>query len=129
MIVALIVLALGATTYGALESGGVVVITTQRADGGGARGTRIWYVTQADRVLLEAGDPRNPWVADLNTAESLRFTGEGLDGEYRFKLHDRSSHEIIRKHMRKKYGWRDWWISLVFDTSNSFLVEVSLYQN
>ena len=37
---------------------------------------------------------------------------------------DSGSHERIRSLLREKYGLRDWWIGLLFDTSSSLAVEL-----
>lgn len=89
------------------------------------RETHIWYVRVGHQILLEAGNPANSWVKDLADQQSIYIRGEGLEGEYSFSLHkDNASHLKIRSHMRAAYGWRDWWVALLFDTSQSAMVEV-----
>ena len=116
-------LSFAAFTYLALEANNVIVVETIDPDTLENRHTHIWYVIDAEHVLLEAGHPDNPWVKDLTKATTLRLLGEGLDGSYRFTLHGASSHAGIRTRMREKYGWRDWWVDLLFDTSRSVMVE------
>ncbi len=116
-------------TYIALESGGVITVYTVEHPSGKTRDTHIWYIKdEYGRLLLEAGSPENPWVQDLEHMESLRLEGEGLDGEYLFAIRGEESHESIRKQMRQKYGWRDWWISLVFDTTESYAIELTEHE-
>ena len=115
---------LAAITIIVLESGQVLVVETKTGSGQEKRETHIWLVQSEGRLLLEAGTPENPWVLDLAIQQALMLKGEGLDGMYRFKLHGPASHENIRRFMEEKYGWRDWWISMIFDTSRSFMIEV-----
>ena len=87
--------------------------------------TRIWIVEEAGQLYLEAGHPDNPWVLDLKGADQLELKGGGLDGRYSFRV-VADDHDRIRALMRAKYGWRDQWLSLIFDTSQSQLVELHL---
>ena len=112
-----------ATTYIALESDGVVVVETYNAGTSILRRTHVWYVPEQGKLLLEAGNPQNSWVQDLENRNVAHIYGEGLDGEYRFTRFDSDSHGVIRKKMRERYGWRDWWVSFLFDTSESFMIE------
>ena len=119
-----ILIGLAAITIIVLESGQVLVVETKTGSGQEKRETHIWLVQSEGRLLLEAGTPENPRVLDLAIQQALMLKGEGLDGMYRFKLHGPASHENIRRLMEEKYGWRDWWISMIFDTSRSFMIEV-----
>jgi len=113
-------------TYVALESGGVVEVETWNSEESNPRMTHIWFVRGTDKILLEAGHPENPWVKDLSSSDTIKIRGNGIDGEYRFKLvDDQSAHSEIRELMHKKYGWRDSWISCIFDVDKSMLVEIS----
>ncbi len=108
----------------ALEAGGVVTVVTE-TPAGANRETRVWFVEHEDRLYLEAGHPDNPWVKDLAGNPTLILKGQALDGEYRYMRHDSArEHTRIRALMREKYGWRDAWISLVFDTSRSSLLHL-----
>lgn len=118
------VLFIAAVTYVALESSDVVVVTTQTADPIEIRETHIWFVENDNGIFLEAGNPDNPWVRELATTPTLILSGSSLDGEYRFQRHPANSHIEIRALMRAKYGWRDRWIALLFDTSRSFMIEL-----
>ena len=113
-----------AITYTALEAGGVIsAITTSHTDGS-ERVTHIWYVTENGNAFLEVGNPNNPWIQDLNAGSSLILKGDGFDGKYDFAVHDSSSHAKIRSLMRDKYGWRDVWVGWLFDTSQSYMIQV-----
>lgn len=120
----LIVLSLLTTTWVALEQDGVLVVETHSIDGD-LRATHIWFVENEGKIYLEGGNPNNPWVKDLESLDVIRIAGEGRDGEYRFTVNESPSHhDLIRNLMRRKYGWRDWWVDLLFDTSESSLIEL-----
>ena len=109
-----------ATTWAALESSGVVVVETQSIDTDSLRQTHVWFVEHDGRLCLEAGHPDNGWVRDLASQQTLRIVGGRLDGDYRFSIDaSAEAHREIRDWMRAKYGWRDVWIGLLFDTSRS----------
>ncbi len=109
----------------ALEISGVVTVHTETAAGAN-RTTHVWFVEEDGTLYLEAGNPQNPWVVDLIDADELRLSGQDLDGRYRFMLHTSAeSHQRIRQMMRDKYGWRDVWIGMLFDTSASRMMELS----
>ena len=115
-------------TYLALESGDVLIAETNSPALDEVRQTHIWFVQRGANVYLEAGHPENPWVQDLEAGSNLILMSEGLDGEYDYVLHREGRHQEIRELMREKYGWRDWWVSLLFDTTQSYLIEVSANQ-
>jgi hypothetical protein len=121
-----IVLASGAAiTYLALELGEVAIVETVNPDGARLRQTHIWYVHQPDGLYLEAGHPDNSWVRDLEQMQTLTLSGEDISGEYVFEQREsEADHQRVRKMMLDKYGWRDWWIGLVFDTSRSWMIEL-----
>ena len=113
---------LAAITYIALESGGVTSVWTNRHDGDGDRETHIWFVQIDNKLFLEAGHPENPWVRDLEPGSTLTLVGGNIDGTYAFQVID--DHRRIRSLMREKYGWRDQWIGLLFDVSQSQMIEL-----
>ncbi len=126
VVTSIAVIAFIATTYLALESAGVVSVETTRSAGGGSRSTHIWYVENDGTILLEAGHPDNPWVQDLVNSASIKLSGNGIDGHYSYAISDEpDAHMRIRNLMHSKYGWRDSWIGLLFDTSQSRLVVLS----
>lgn len=125
LFVLLLFVSLLTTTLVALELSGVVTVQTVNFETGEVRETHIWYIEKSQNsLILEAGTPTNPWVLDLDQMESLTLVGDGRDGEYLFTKLPPDSHTMIRAAMRDKYGWRDWWISLLFDTSQSYAMEV-----
>ncbi len=121
----LILALFAAITYVALESGGVVTVETVDRSTDESRVTRIWFVLADEGLFLEAGTPTNSWVEDLEHASTIKLAGHNLDGEYTFNIQcEPAGHQSIRALMRSKYGWRDLWITILFDTSQSRLVEV-----
>ena len=109
----------------ALEISGVATVHTETA-AGAKRTTHVWFVEEGGTIYLEAGSPQSPWVVDLIDVDELRLSGQELDGRYRFELHTGpESHERIRQMTRDKYGWRDIWIGMIFDTSASRMMELS----
>lgn len=125
------VIATGAvlTTLLALEGGGVVQVRTVNAQTQQPRDTRIWFVGNGAQIVLEAGKPENPWALDVVQRNTLRLSGQGLDGDYRARIHGADSHLKIRQLMREKYGWRDAWVSMLFDTSMSRMVTLEPLAN
>ncbi|MEM1231864.1 MAG: hypothetical protein AAGI15_15080 [Pseudomonadota bacterium] len=120
--VALIVV-LAATTWAALETGGVAIAQTRDPDDGTPRQTHIWFVRDDDRIWLEAGHPSNPWVTDLAAGSALTLQLEGQTMTKPFHMHSANSHAGIRARMRAKYGWRDRWVTALFDVSESVAIE------
>jgi hypothetical protein len=57
--------------------------------------------------------------------QTLTLAGQSVAGEYLFeRSQNAADHERIRRMMRRKYGWRDWWVGVLFDTSQSRLIEL-----
>ena len=116
--------AFGATTWWALESGGVAVIET-RAPDGDARSTHVWYVEPDGELWLEAGTPENGWFLDVQGSPAVAFESNGRVSRFIAQpLDAASAHTRIRTLLREKYGWRDWWVGLVVDTSRSVAVRL-----
>lgn len=124
-VVGIVVLSFVGVTFFALEYGDVAVVETLDKSTGKQRLTHIWHVHTGDQLFLEGGSPTNPWVQDLEYLSTIRLIGNGIDGEYAFVIRDDAdNHAEIRALMRAKYGWRDRWVGIVFDTSKSMLIEV-----
>ena len=120
--VAGLIVAFGATTWWALEWDGVAIIET-RSEGGELRSTHVWYTEPDGELWLEAGTPRNPWFLDIQRDPVLSFRVDGRTTRYTARLdEDPSGHSRIRSLMREKYGLRDRWVALLFDTSGSLAV-------
>lgn len=126
-LVALLAAALlfGAVTGIALEGNEVAVLRTRTPEGRFEE-TRVWVVDADDgAALIEAASPERAWYQSLRThgdvellrgGEPLRYRATpepGPDGRAR-----------IRALLREKYGWADWWVGLIQDTSDSVLVRL-----
>jgi len=117
--------AFGAVTWWALESGGVAVVATRTPEGG-ERETHVWYAHHEGRLWLEAGTPENPWFQDVLRTPRVTLS---IDGDVRLYVAqptlDPAAHEMIRARLREKYGFRDWWVNLLVDTSDSVAVHLA----
>ena len=119
-----VVVALGATTWWALESGGVAVIETQ-IPGGTIRSTHVWYTEPGGELWLEAGTPENAWFQDVLRNPALTLEANGRVSRYTAHRDDSpSAHSRIRSLIREKYGFRDRWVGLIVDTSRSVAVRL-----
>ncbi len=106
-------------TWYALESSGVALVKTLD------RQTHVWFVQTESELLLEAGNPNNPWVKDLAQVTMIQVKLNGNWATYRFQLSaGPASHTKIRTAMRDKYGWRDQWIALLFNVEQSALIRL-----
>jgi hypothetical protein len=111
-------------TWWALEADGVAVIETQLANGS-TRQTHVWYAEPDGQLWLEAGTAENGWYTDVQRAPGVSFTAGEISGRYVARnVPGESAHGRVRALFREKYGIRDWWISLIFDTSNSVAVQL-----
>ncbi len=114
-----------ALTWWALESSGVGEIETQTAEGS-TRWTHVWYIESADHIWIEAGTPENDWYVDILADPIVSFSSDDHNGAYKATpIPGRAAHDRIRAQLRKKYGFRDWWVDLLFDTSRSIAVRLA----
>jgi len=112
------------TTWWALESGGVAVVET-RTEEGSIRSTHVWYAEPNGELWIEAGTPENGWYLDIQREPALSFSAAGRSGQYLAeRVPEANAHARIRSLLREKYGFRDWWISLIFETSDSVAVRL-----
>jgi hypothetical protein len=118
------VAALAAFTWWSLESSGVATIETRRPNGL-MRKTHVWYVEAGGDLWVEAGTPENAWYVDIQREPSVVFEGGGHAGRYEAQpVPGEVTHHRIRSLLREKYGIRDWWIGLIFDTSDGVAVQL-----
>ena len=111
-------------TWWALESGGVAVVGT-RAPDGSTRSTHVWFAEPDGELWLEAGTPTNAWYLDVQRDPQVSFRSEDRSGQFTAQLiAEPGAHETIRALLREKYGVRDGWIGLLFDTSHSVAVRL-----
>ena len=122
---ALLAALLGITVF-ALEASDVATVTTGAEDGN-PRTTRVWTAQSGNQTWLEAGTPDNPWYHDIQRDPQLtldRGDGKAPTAYRALPIPGVEAHDRIRALLREKYGWRDWWIGQVFDTSNSVAVRL-----
>jgi hypothetical protein len=111
-------------TWWALESSGVAVIETRASDGS-LRSTHVWFVEPNGELWLEAGTPENPWYLDILRNPRVSFSSAQQPRQYSARrVEEPGAQDRIRSLLRKKYGVRDRWIDLIFDTSRSVAVRL-----
>jgi hypothetical protein len=113
-------------TWWALEWDGVAILETRTLDGG-VRSTHVWYAEPNGELWVEAGTPENGWYVDVRNGAVVSFSAPGRSGEYVAEtIPGDDAHQRIRSLLREKYGLRDWWIGVLFDTSHSVAVRMVL---
>jgi hypothetical protein len=117
-----------ALTAWALESGGVAILETRRADGG-VRETHVWFVVRDGELWVEAGSPDNGWFVDVQQQPLLAFRSDeesgALSGSYRARIDpDPGAAPRLRGELRDKYGFRDLWVGMLVDSSRSRAVQL-----
>jgi hypothetical protein len=116
--------AAAAGTFLALEGGEVVVLRTERPEGG-VRETRVWIAEQEGVLWLEAATPDRGWYRDLLLRPELELVRAGRARPYRAAPEPGpAGHERIRALLRAKYGLADWWVGLLQDTTGSIAVRL-----
>jgi hypothetical protein len=109
----------------ALEASGVAVVVTNAADGT-KRSTRVWYVESDGELWLEAGTPENAWFVDISRDPQLALQVEGQSRTYvAMQVPQPAVRDRLRSSLREKYGLRDRWIGILFDTSRSVPVRLT----
>jgi len=117
-------LAFGAITWWALESSGVAVLRTRRADGS-PRETRVWYVEHEDGIWVEVATGERGFLVDIRRTPQVVLSVGDHSAPYDAEAVDApSGHDRIRALLGAKYGLRDWWIGLLQDTSTSVAVKL-----
>ncbi len=119
-----VVIAFLLITWLALEAGGVAVVETRAADGS-LRSTHVWFAEPDGELWIEAGTPENRWYLDIQREPSLSFSAAERSGRYfAERVPGADAHARVRSLLREKYGVRDWWISLIFETSDSLAIRL-----
>jgi hypothetical protein len=113
-----------ALTAVALESGGVAVLET-RTPGGTPRTTRVWVAEEDGSLLVEAADAERPWYRDVLLDPVVSLAREGRKDAFRAVPEPGDAgHRRVRERLRARYGWRDAWVGLIQDTSQSIAVRL-----
>jgi hypothetical protein len=112
-------LGLGVVTLWALEGAEVVVLRTRSAPEA-PRETRIWIADAEGASWIEAASAARPFFAEIQADPRVALHRHGrwirCDGSIE---PDPAGHRRIRRLLRAKYGWRDWWIGQLADPSAS----------
>ncbi len=122
----LVILALGfaLTTWIALESGGVGVVTTTQADGE-PRQTHVWPVEINGVVWIEAGSAGNGWYVDVLEQPRLVLERDGQRSSYvAVPVPTKPAHQDLRAAIERAYGWRARWVEIWVDPSESIPVRL-----
>ena len=111
-------------TWAALEASGVAVLETRAADGT-TRRTRVWFAEHDGAIWLEAATPEREWLHDVQRSPHATLQrGSEVESLEALPSTEIGSHETIRDLLRTRYGWRDWWVGLLQDTSQSVAVRL-----
>ena len=113
-----------AITLYALEGHEVVVLRT-RAPDGATRETRTWVADDDGAVWIESATPERPFFQQLLAHPDVDLERGGVVRRYHaVPVPNPDGHERIRALLAQKYGWADWWIGLLTDTSRSVAVRL-----
>ena len=117
-----LLVAFAAITWLALERSGVAVVWT-RGPAGAVRATHVWTVERDGATWLEAGEPENPWFADLRRDPQLSLELDGAKRDAVAEIVPEAS-PAVRAAMRAKYGWRDRWVQLLVNANRATAVRL-----
>ncbi len=118
------ILTVGAITLYALEGNDVIVLHTHSPDGA-MRTTRTWVAADGVALWVEAAQPERPFFRHLLVNPEVEVERNGALRRYRATpIGNPDGHARIRAMLAQKYGWADWWISLLQDTSRSVAVRL-----
>jgi hypothetical protein len=124
LVVLVALLLFGTGTWLALESQEVVVLRTRSADGS-ARETRIWVADSQGLLWIEAATPDRSWYRELVAHPRVELVRSGKTRPFMAEpVEGPEGHERIRELLRDRYGFADWWVGLLQDTSRSVAVRL-----
>jgi hypothetical protein len=114
-----------AVTGVALEGNEVAILRTRTPDGRFEE-TRVWVVDVEDgAALIEAASPERAWYQSLRTHGDVELLRDGAPLRYRATPEPGPEGRArIRALLREKYGWADWWMGLLQDSSDSVPVRL-----
>ena len=117
-------LCFAAITGVALEGREVVVLRTRAADGT-FRETRTWVADEGEISFVEAAHAERPFYRQLQADPEIEMLRGGAVRRYRVvSVPNPQGHAHIRRLLAAKYGWADWWIGWLQDTSQSLEVRL-----
>jgi len=116
--------AFAVTTLYALEGREVVVVRT-RGDDGEVRETRTWIADDGGYAWIETANLERPFYRDILARPDIEVVrGDSTQAFRAVPLPPPEGHPLIRGLLAQKYGWADWWIGLVADTSSSTAIRL-----
>lgn len=106
----------------ASESGEVIVLTTQDANGATAE-TRLWVVEHEGDMWLRAGSPNSGWYKRLLTSAEIGIQrgAESLDASAEPNV---AARDVVNRLMNDKYGWADSYIGLLFGRDDAIPIRL-----
>jgi len=104
----------------ASESGEVVVLSTLNDDGKPEE-TRLWIVDIEDTQYLRAGQPGSGWFARLQATPRVALARGEARGAYD-AVPEPERRDEVNALMRRKYGWADQFIELLFGREDAIPV-------
>lgn len=129
VIAAMLVAVVAGITVIATEGPEVVVLGT-RAPGGEIRKTRVWVADAEGASWIEAASPDRAFYADIQRNPMVSLERDGESRPYlATTFPGPEGHEKIRRLLREKYGWADWWLQQIVDTSESIAVRLTTPSN
>lgn len=115
-------IAFGAITLIALEGQEVVIVRTVDEQGK-THETRTWIADDAGAIWIEAATPARPFAQHITRSGWVEIVRGGGVRAYDASIEPNpTGHLRIRMLLAQKYGWADWWIGLLQDTSRSVAV-------
>ena len=101
----------------ASETGEVVVLTITAPDGSAGE-TRLWVVDHDGSAWLRAGHAGSGWYQELVAAPTVTVERGGNVQRF-LAATEMDALATINEEMRRKYGWRDAYISFFFPRDNA----------
>jgi hypothetical protein len=108
----------------AAESGEVVIVTTTDLEGR-PHETRLWIVDHARVVWLRAGAEAAGWYQRISVAPEVVVERNDQVVSY-IAQPQPWQRETINRLMAEKYGWAEWYISLVLDRDRSIPIRLEI---
>jgi hypothetical protein len=114
--------AFGVMTLIALEGQEVVLVRTVD-ERGQVHDTRTWIAEDPQGIWIEAATPARPFAQHIARSADAEIVRGGAVRRYAARIvANPEGHERIRTLLARKYGWADWWIGLLQDTSASVAI-------
>lgn len=121
---ALLVALLSAATLMATEGQEVVVLSTRASDGS-ERQTRVWVADHDGAAWIEVANPERDFYFDLQRHPKVQLQRHGQTRPYVATSYpDAEGNRRIRSLLREKYGWANWWLQQLVDTSHSIAMRL-----